>query len=66
MMDKMEANSTRFQNCISLFENGIDPGYLDNSTLHTFCDNNCTGYLQDVITRLKRDCGAAGNIVSPE
>jgi len=58
----MEVNSTRFQSCISLFENGIDPGHLDNSTLRTFCNNNCTGELQDVITRLKRDCGSAGNI----
>ena len=66
MMDKMEANSTLFQGCISLFEHGIDPGHLDNNTLRNFCNNNCSNELVDVITRLKTDCGSAGNIVSDE
>jgi len=67
MTDQMEANSTHFQSCISLFANDhYIPGYTSNDTLHNFCDNNCSNELLDVITRLKRDCGGVDNLVSDE
>lgn len=63
----MDANTTSFKSCVHTWEydlNNIPP--VNNGTIQQFCNNNCSNELLDVVTRLKRDCGTAGDVVSDE